>query len=78
LKGVVEVVIDKAGHVQSASIVTPLQGNFESGRFVAGASSYHTMVLAAASRWRFEPATMNGVPVPFRKRVQILVAPPTR
>ena len=48
------------------------------GRFVSVASSYHQMVLAAASRWRFEPATMNGVPVPFRKRVQIQVAPPTR
>jgi hypothetical protein len=78
LKGVVEVVIDKAGHVQSASIVTPLQGSIEPGRFVVVQSSYHTMVLAAASRWRFEPATMNGVPVPFRKRVQIQVAPPTR
>jgi hypothetical protein len=79
LKGTVEVVIDKAGHVQSASIVIPMQASADSGgRSISVASSYHKLVLAAASRWRFEPATMNGVPVPFRKRVQIQVAPPTR
>ncbi len=78
LKGIVEVVIDEAGQVQSASMVMPVQPSVSGGRFVAVASSYHQMVLAAASRWRFEPATMNGVPVPFRKRVQIQVAPPTR
>ena len=78
LKGIVEVVIDEAGHVQSASMVIPVQPSVSGGRFVPVASSYHQMVLAAASQWRFEPATMNGVPVRFRKRVQIQVAPPTR
>jgi hypothetical protein len=79
LKGIVEVVIDEDGHVQSASIVVPVQANADSGgRFIAVASSYQKMVLAAASRWRFEPATMNGGPVSFRKRVQIQVASPTR
>ena len=29
------------------------------------------MVLAAAKAWRYRPATMNGMPVKFRKTVQI-------
>ncbi len=77
LKGIVEVVIDKAGQVQAASIVMPMQASADSGgRLVSIASSYHKLVLTAASRWRFEPATMSGVPVSFRKRVHIQVAPP--
>ena len=80
LRGIVEVVIDQAGRVQSASMFMPVQASAQSaGRFISMASSYDKMVLAAASRWRFEPATINGVPVPFRKRVQIQeFAQPTR
>lgn len=79
LKGTVEVVINEAGQVRSASMFMPVQASVElTGRFLFDASAFHKMVLAAASRWRFEPATMNGVPVPFRKRVQILIAPPPR
>ena len=81
LKGIVEVVIDEGGRVQSVSMIMPVQaiGSAESsGRSVSVASSYQKQVLTAASRWRYEPATMNGVPVPFRKRVQIQIAPPTR
>jgi tetratricopeptide (TPR) repeat protein len=77
LKGVVEIVIDETGHVQSASMSTPVQAHLDPmGRFAPGASAYHNKVLAAAKQWRFEPATMNGVPVSFRKRVQINVTPP--
>jgi hypothetical protein len=32
-------------------------------------------VLAASKTWRYRPATADGVPVKFRKRIQITVAP---
>jgi TonB family protein len=66
LKGVVEVVINEAGAVESAVMVAPV-GN-----------TYDKMLLAAASRWQFAPAMANGAPVKFRKRVQINIAPTRR
>jgi TonB family protein len=36
---------------------------------------YDQAVLAAARTWRYEPATVDGVPVKFRKRVQITISP---
>jgi TonB family protein len=65
IKGVIEVVIDEKGTVESATMV------------VAVASSYDKLVLAAVNKWQYHPATLNGVPVKFRKRVQINIAPPT-
>ncbi len=65
IKGVIEVVIDEKGTVESATMV------------VAVASSYDKLVLAAVNKWQYQPATLNGVPVKFRKRVQINIAPPT-
>jgi outer membrane biosynthesis protein TonB len=35
---------------------------------------YDAQVLAAAVEWRYEPARLGGVPVKFRKRIQINVA----
>jgi TonB family protein len=58
-------VIDENGTVESATMV------------VAVASSYDKLVLAAVNKWQYQPATLNGVPVKFRKRVQINIAPPT-
>jgi hypothetical protein len=31
------------------------------------------MVIAAAKAWRYKPATLNGMPVKFRKTVQITI-----
>ena len=66
IRGIVEVVIDEKGSVESCAMVVPVT------------SSYDKAVLNAASRWQFQPATMNGTPVKFRKRIQIFIAPPTR
>ncbi len=66
LKGLVEVVINEAGAVESAAIVMSV-GN-----------TYDKMVLAAASRWQFVSAVADGAPVKFRKRVQINIAPAAR
>ena len=59
--GKLDVVIDESGAVESAIMsgsVTP---------------NYDVMVLAATKTWRYKPATLNGVPVKFRKTVQISV-----
>jgi TonB family protein len=59
--GRLEVVIDEWGAVESAVIaesVTPV---------------YDGLALKAARTWRYKPATLNGVPVKFRKLVQITV-----
>jgi TonB family protein len=66
IKGVVEVVIGENGSVESAAMVVPV------------ANSYDKLVLAAVDKWQYRPATLNGVAVKFRKRVQINIAPPTQ
>ena len=66
IKGIVEVVINEQGSVESATMIVPVTNAFDKA------------VLTAASRWRFTPALFNGTPVKFRKRIQINVAPPPR
>ena len=36
---------------------------------------YDQLALAAARNWRFRPATMNGMPVKYRKAVQVTIKP---
>jgi tetratricopeptide (TPR) repeat protein len=66
IKGIVEVVIDERGAIESAVMVVPVS------------NSYDKLVLAAVNKWQYQPATMNGVAVKFRKRVQISIAPPSQ
>ena len=57
--GKLELVIDEAGMVESATMigsVTP---------------AYDALALTATRAWRYRPATLNGAPVKFRKIVQI-------
>jgi TonB family protein len=63
LKGIVEIVINEAGRVESAVMIAPLT------------SAYDKLVLNATNRWQYSPAMHNGEPVKFRKRVQIAVEP---
>jgi TonB family protein len=65
-RGIVEVLINEKGSVESAAMVVPVT------------SSYDKSVLTAASQWLFQPARVNGAPVKFRKRIQITISPPTR
>jgi TonB family protein len=65
-KTVVEVIINEAGGVESAAII------------VSAGSAYDKLLLAAANRWQFAPATANGAPAKFRKRIQINIAPTAR
>jgi protein TonB len=62
-RGVVDVVINETGGVTLATLVVPMT------------PVYDQAVLAAARTWRYEPATVDGVPVKFRKRVQITISP---
>lgn len=57
--GVIEIVIDFSGGVESASIlqsVDPL---------------YNRLLVAAAKSWVYRPARLDGAPVKYRKRIQV-------
>ena len=57
--GVLFIVIDERGGVESAIITEPLD------------RTYDSMVLAAARTWTYQPAMRNGAPVKYRKRIQL-------
>jgi TonB family protein len=63
--GILEVIIDETGAVESARMRVPLNG------------AYDKLVLAATRAWQYQPATVDGVPVRFRKLVQVSVIPST-
>jgi outer membrane biosynthesis protein TonB len=37
--------------------------------------AYDKVVLGAAKTWQYQPATLNGKPVKYRKRIQITLVP---
>ncbi len=57
--GVLFIVIDERGGVESAIITTPFDGTFD------------TILLAAAKAWSYQPAARSGVAVKYRKRIQL-------
>ena len=61
--GMIEVVIGETGSVVSRSMRTPIDPTFD------------RLLLAAAEKWRYQPATVNGKPVKFLKRVAVTVSP---
>lgn len=61
--GILEVIITEAGTVESAVIRTSMHPR------------YDLNVLTAAKGWKYEPATLNGTPVKFRKLINISVKP---
>jgi TonB family protein len=62
-QGLLEVLIDETGVVESALMR------------VGVSNVYDQLALAAARNWRFRPATMNGMPVKYRKAVQVTIKP---
>lgn len=62
--GVLEVVISETGAVESTAMRTPINPR------------YDQIVMTAAKSWKYAPATLNGVPVKFRKTINITVKPP--
>jgi len=64
--GMIEIVIDENGQVETAMMrksVSP---------------TYDALALAAAKTWRYRPAVLNGIPVRYRKAVQVTVRPQGR
>jgi TonB family protein len=60
-QGIVEIVIDETGVVESAIIRSSMNPR------------YDQLVLGAARNWRYKPATLGGVPIKFRKAIKISV-----
>lgn len=58
-RGILEVIIDELGSVESARIVQSVN------------EFYDGIALTATRTWKYRPATLNGVPVKFRKLVNI-------
>jgi TonB family protein len=59
--GEIEVLIDETGKVQTAKVIASIH------------PVYDAMVMAAAKTWRYDPATADGVPVKYRKRIKITI-----
>lgn len=58
-RGLLEIVIDEQGRVTFMALRVGIHPQYDS------------MLLLAARNWRYEPATLNGVPVKFRKLIRI-------
>lgn len=63
MQGIIEVVINEKGNVETAVIRTPIE------------PVYDAQAVAASRNWRYKPATKDGAPVKFRKLVQIRIQP---
>jgi hypothetical protein len=57
--GVIEVLIDTTGEVESATMLEPMD------------PLYNRLLLAAAKNWMYRPARVDGAPVKYRKRIQV-------
>lgn len=64
--GVIELLIDENGVVETAMMRQSVSPQYDS------------LALNAAKMWRYRPATVNGVPVRYRKAVAIALRPETR
>ena len=61
--GIIEVVIDTMGGVESASMSKSIN------------PQYDRMAGTAAKSWQYQPARLDGVPVKFLKRIQVNLIP---
>jgi len=61
--GVLEVLIDPMGRVESASM------------FISINPQYDRAAVSAAKSWQYQPARLDGVPVKFLKRIQVNLIP---
>jgi hypothetical protein len=62
LQGVVQFVVDENGAVQTPTMPVSID------------MSYDGMVISAAKKWQYTPATVDGKPVKYMKRLTISVA----
>ena len=59
MEGSLEVVINEKGAVESAVMKVPFS------------PLYDRLAVAAAAHWQYKPATISGVPVKYRKVIQL-------
>jgi len=64
--GQIEIVINEAGAVEVALIKTSVS------------AKYDELALGAARQWRYRPATLNGMPVKYRKVISVTIKPAGR
>jgi len=62
-QGMIEVIIDETGTVETALMR------------IGVSNAYDQLALAAVRQWRYRPAVYNGVPVKYRKAVQVTIKP---
>jgi TonB family protein len=62
-QGIVEIVIDETGLVESAIVQSSMS------------KRYDKLIVAASRNWRYKPATLDGEPIKFRKVISISVKP---
>jgi len=62
-QGVVEVLVDETGVVENAMMRVPVH------------PAYDVLVVAAARTWQYRPAMLDGVPVRYRKMIQVVLKP---
>jgi hypothetical protein len=60
--GEIEVLIDETGKVAQSKVIASIH------------PVYDAMVMSAAKSWRYDPATADGVPVKYRKRIKITIS----
>jgi hypothetical protein len=60
-RGLVQVVIDEEGHVESAAMREPIQ------------PFYDLLITAAAKNWRYQPALKDGRPVKYRNLTEVSI-----
>lgn len=61
-KGVVEIIINEQGGVESGGMAVPID------------PSYDAILLTAATKWTYRPATAGGQPVKFLRRIQVNIS----
>jgi len=61
--GVVEIVIDETGRVESAIVRRSMNPR------------YDKLILTASRNWRYKPATLDGEPIKFRKVISVSMKP---
>lgn len=63
VSGVIDVVIDAAGNVETARVIDPVHPRYDS------------LLTNAAKKWQYQPAKVDGTPVRFLKRIQVSLDP---
>ena len=63
MRGMLEVIIDETGAVESARLITRIHPEYDTG------------LLRQARSWRYRPARLNGNPVKFRKLIDVILKP---